>query len=271
MSRIDIATQRVAVMGCDIHVTRHGNGAFVLLLHGNPDSSLLWRDVMARLGARFTCVAPDLPGYGHSDAPEDFDYGLDSMAQWVDALVSALVLPTPLNVVGHDFGGVFALAWTAVAAQRVRRVAISNIVFSADYRWHVWARIWRTPVLGELSLLGLSPRSARLSLKRSSPRLPDRYFDDTYGLVTPAVKRRILRLYRTLTPAAFAPWRPRVEAALRQVPLAVLWGDGDPYVADTWADDLPAQRVRHFESAGHWLPVVEPTAMADELADFFAS
>jgi len=268
---MDTTQQRLPVMGCDIHVARRGTGAPVLLLHGNPDSSLVWRGVMARLADRFDCVAPDLPGYGHSVAPPQFDYGLDSMARWVDELVTALNLPTPLNVAGHDFGGVYALAWTATRPQRVRRIAISNIVFSADYRWHLWARIWRTPLLGELSLLALSPRSARASLKRSSPRLPDAYFDETYGLVTPAVKRRILRLYRTLTPAAFAPWRPRVEAALAQVPLAVLWGDGDPYVADAWADDLPAQRVRHFAAAGHWLPVVEPQATADALAEFFAS
>jgi pimeloyl-ACP methyl ester carboxylesterase len=268
---MDTTQQRLPVMGCDIHVARRGTGAPVLLLHGNPDSSLVWRGVMARLADRFDCVAPDLPGYGHSVAPREFDYGIESMARWVDELVTALNLPTPLNVAGHDFGGVFALAWTATRPQRVRRIAISNIVFSADYRWHLWARIWRTPLLGELSLLALSPRSARASLKRSSPRLPDAYFDETYGLVTPAVKRRILRLYRTLTPAAFAPWRARVEAALAQVPLAVLWGDGDPYVADAWADDLPAQRVRHFAAAGHWLPVVEPQATADALAEFFAS
>lgn len=265
------SSRRVAALGCDIHVACRGAGSPVLLLHGNPDSSRLWRGVMERLGERFECLAPDLPGYGLSTAPPDFDYGLESMARWVDALVDALALSTPLDLAGHDFGGVFALAWTAAHPQRVRHVAVSNIAFSADYRWHLWARIWRTPVLGELSMLGLSPATAKRSLRRSSPRLPERYYTETYELVTPAVKRQILRLYRTLRPSAYAPWRPRVEAALQQVPLVVLWGDGDPYVDDAWAEDLPAARVRHFADAGHWLPVVEPVALADALAEFYAS
>ena len=100
----------LSVQNCRIHVVDRGIGPPVLLLHGNPDSSDMWSGVIDSLSPKFRCVAPDLPGYGRSQASEGFDYTLEGQAEFVNAMYSALGLSGPIKVIGHDFGGTFAAA-----------------------------------------------------------------------------------------------------------------------------------------------------------------
>jgi pimeloyl-ACP methyl ester carboxylesterase len=74
----------VIVQGTSIHLEDEGSGPPALFLHGNPDSSILWRQVIKELKPRFRCLAPDLPGFGHSSIPQNFNYSLTEMAAFVD-------------------------------------------------------------------------------------------------------------------------------------------------------------------------------------------
>ena len=76
-------------------------------------------------------------------------------------------MTAPIDLVVHDFGGLFGLAWAVRHPERVRRLAILNTMFFPDYRWHFWARVWRTPLLGELSL-AVSTRTG-LALEMRTP------------------------------------------------------------------------------------------------------
>jgi pimeloyl-ACP methyl ester carboxylesterase len=88
--------------------------------------------------------------------------------------------------------------------------------------------------------------------------------------MTPAMKRMVLRLYRTTNPDDFAPWQDGLGAMLARVPACVLWGDRDPYIDRRFAERFGAAEVHHFPAAGHWLPVEEPDAVAARLLTFFA-
>ncbi len=258
------------VLGCNIGIREAGHGPAIVLLHGNPDTSLLWRGVIEHLASDFRCIAPDLPGYGQSSAPADFDYSLDGQAAFVDELVRALGLSAPITVVGHDFGAIFALAWMVRHPQKVGRAVIGNTAFFSDYRWHFWARVWRRPVLGEINLRLMNRPAFRLVYRHGSRDVPLDYVDATYDMVTHEVKRSILRLYRAVGPASFHAWEADLQRAAAQVPLLVLWGDSDPYVPVTFAERFGARRVLHFPRAGHWLPVIEPAAFAREIHRFVA-
>src|SRR3954454_13868842 len=69
-----------------------------------------------------------------------------ALAQFVDQLRIAADIQPPLDLVAHDFGGPFAFAWAVRNPNAVRRMVAINTLFFRDYRWHFWARIWRTPV-----------------------------------------------------------------------------------------------------------------------------
>src|SRR5690349_12831543 len=101
----------LTVAGSRVYYRDEGSGPPILFLHGNPDSADLWTGVIEALRGTFRCLAPDLPGFGRSAAPPAFAGSLEQEAAWVDGVVTALGISEPINLVGHDFGGHFGLAW----------------------------------------------------------------------------------------------------------------------------------------------------------------
>ncbi len=254
-----------------IHLIDEGSGLPVLFLHGNPDSSEVWSGIIARLSHRHRCIAPDLPGFGRSRAPDDFDCSLQGMAAWVDALVAALGIDAPVNLVVHDIGGPFGLAWAVRHPDKVRSVVIMNTVFASDYRWHLFGRLWRTPLVGELVQAMTSRRGFARELRRASRKLTHEQIHRTYDLITPSVKRMMLRWYRAADPRYFAGWEDELRSLLARRPSLVLWADHDPYIAARFADRFGAASLEHFPDSGHWLPAELPQEVAQRLLRFYAA
>ncbi|CAG0940719.1 partial Haloalkane dehalogenase, partial [Anaerolineae bacterium] len=112
-------TKSLDVQNVAVNCVDEGSGAPTLLLHGNPDSSEMWGAVIAPMKSRYRCLAPDLPGYGCSAFIVNFDTSLENMARWVEELVMNLGVTAPLNLVMHDFGAHFGLAWAIRHPDRV--------------------------------------------------------------------------------------------------------------------------------------------------------
>ena len=262
----------VTVQGVEVFVRESGRGEPILFLHGNPDSADLWQDVIARLENQYRCIAIDLPGYGRSKAPREFDVSIENLGLFVDDVVASIGVTEPINLVAHDFGGAFATAFASMHPNKVRRLVIINHpFFIGDYQWHSWARIWRTSLLGELSMITLTWPAFRWLLKQASNKLTDEQIRRTYSLVTPESKRMMLRLYRAIGPDEFRRWEPRMLAATAKVPTLVLWGQHDPYVPKEVADKFGARRVVRIEESGHWVPAEVPERVSAELIKFFQS
>jgi haloalkane dehalogenase len=259
------------VLGCKVNLADRGTGPPILFLHGNPDSLMIWEPIAAALANNYRCILPDLPGFGRSTAPADFDFTLDGLSSFVEALCSTLQLQQPIHVVGHDFGGIIAAAWMAAHPAHVRSFTVSNSAFSTAYRWHYRARIWRTPGLGEFSMLTMNRLMFGLEFRRGSRSLSREHIDATYALITPAVKATVLKLYRAVRRPSFAGWEERYHAAANNIPVLVLWGQGDPYIPEAFAETFAARRVVKIAGAGHWLPVVEPERVAQEFREFVRS
>lgn len=262
---------KITVGQTQIHLVDQGLGAPTLLLHGNPDSSEVWSGVIPTLAGQYRCIAPDLPGFGLSTAPEDFDYSLEGMAQWVDDLVVSLRIDEPLNLVVHDIGGPFGLAWAVLHPEKVRSVAIMNTVFHADYRWHVFGRLWRTPIVGELVQALTSRRGFTRELRRASLKLSREQINRTYDLITPSVKRAMLRWYRAADPRNFAGWEEAMRYIVAGKPSLVLWAAHDPYIDASYAHRFGARDVECVADSGHWLPAEAPGAVATRLLAFFGA
>jgi pimeloyl-ACP methyl ester carboxylesterase len=263
-------TREVRVGDANIHVTEWGAGPSVLLLHGNPDSGIMWQGMAERLGAHCRCIAPDLPGFGHSQVPSGYHPTLDGMAQFVEQFLTAADVQRPIDLIAHDFGGPFAFAWAVKHPAAVRRLVAINTVFFSDYRWHFWARVWRTPVLGELSMLVMSRPMFARELRRGSGRVSDEHIDRTWALMTPRMKKEVLRLYRATTAANFKDWENEFLALTRTKSTLAIWGDKDPYISSHFAERFNAKKVVHLPQAGHWAPVEAPAECADAILQFFS-
>lgn len=261
--------KHIDVAGESVFVRDAGRGPAAVFLHGNPDSSDMWRAVMAQLRDQFRCVAPDLPGFGRSPRARRHGWRCEASAHFVDGLVTSLELQRPLNLVVHDVGAFYGLPWAMDRPGDVASITVINAPFSSSYRWHAWARVWRTPVLGEMCMRAMNRRLFCWVINRASPRLPPEHAQAAYTLYKPRVRTSVLELYRSIDKGTLDAWETRMAPLARMVPTTVLWGDCDPYVAPEFASRFGTRRVRHFPEYGHWLPVEAPRAVAACLRECF--
>jgi pimeloyl-ACP methyl ester carboxylesterase len=259
----------LTVENIPIYLIDQGDGPPTLLLHGIFDSADTWRGVTECLQGHLRCLVPDLPGFGRSGAPADFDCALPHLAQFIDNLLATIGIAEPINLVGYDIGATYSLAWAVTHPARVRRLAILNSNFFSDYQWHPWARLWRTPLVGDLVMMAaVNESSFARAMRQAAPRVSPEQARAAARLVTPAAKRMALRHYRALDSANFRGWEDRLRELTVQVPTIVCWGDQDPYVGPSWAERFGAQEVHHFAEYSHWLPLEAPDALAERLDAF---
>jgi haloacetate dehalogenase len=127
----DFESVDVASASTTIHVRRGGSGSPLLLLHGFPETHLMWRDVTPVLGTEFTVVCADLPGYGASGCPtsdeQHLPYSKRAMARDLRAAMSELGFER-FAVVGHDRGGRVGYRLALDHPHVVERLAVLDVV-----------------------------------------------------------------------------------------------------------------------------------------------
>jgi pimeloyl-ACP methyl ester carboxylesterase len=228
-------------------------GAVPLYLHGVPTNSDDWLAFLERGGG----LAPDLPGFGRSGKPGSRRYTIDEYDAFIERFCE-LAGAERVDLVMHDWGGV-GLAFAQRLPERVGRIVLINVVpFLPGYRWHRTARIWRTPVLGELSMGATSRRVLRLLSRESNATpgpMPDAWLDSVLDHFDQGTQRAILRLYRSADPAVLAAAGAQLEAL--DAPTLIAWGERDPYIPARFADGYAARlggeaRVLRLPDAGHW-------------------
>jgi haloalkane dehalogenase len=246
-----------------LHYVDEGSGRPLVLVHGTPTWSFDWRHTIAALRGERRVLAIDHLGFGLSERPRQADYSPQAHAGRFAEAIAQLVPEGPLDLVVHDFGGPIALDWALANPRRVAHLGLVNTwawSFADDPLMSRRARL-ASGGLGKFLY-----RRLNASLRLLTP--------SAYGnrrLLTPAIHRQLLAVFpdadsRELVLFALAQallgagefyaglWRRR--EALREVPLALLWGMRDPAfqaaVLARWLDEFPQARVTRFERAGHW-------------------
>jgi pimeloyl-ACP methyl ester carboxylesterase len=210
-------------------------------------------------------LAPDLPGFGRSGKPGYLKYTIDEYAGFVERFLDALEVER-VRMVVHDWGAV-GLAFAQAHPERVERLVVTNAVpFLAGYRWHRTARIWRTPVLGELAMGATTRRVLKISTRESNVTpgpLPDAWIDSVLDHFDQGTQRAILRLYRSSPSDVLAKAGARLSRL--EMPSLVLWGLQDPYIprrfATEYAQALPNSELVELPDAGHWWWLDRPDAI----------
>lgn len=264
--------QRGSVDGIEtswLQASTEGEHAPVLYVHGVPNSGEMWRTLLERTGG----FAPDLPGFGQSDKPAGFDYSIEGYGRWLRTFADQREL-NRFSLVVHDWG-VVGLALAQAAPERIERlVLISAVPFLPNYRWHLIARQWRRPVLGEMAM-GFTFKSAlRVALNRSNrDPMPTAFVDEVWEHFDHGTQRAILKLYRS------APAEKLAQAGgkLGEIgcPALLVHGGSDPYIPvefmQRYADALGGDAtLRVLDEAGHW-PWLDEPALVDEIAGFIST
>lgn len=255
--------------GQGMHYVDEGEGDVVLMLHGNPSWSFLYRDLIAELKSDHRVVAPDHIGCGRSDKPGDgaYDYTLASRVSDVSRLVEDLDL-RDITLVVHDWGGMIGMAWATRNAERVARLVVLNTAafpLPTDKRFPAALTLARVPGLGALLVRGANAFS-RGAVRRCVTRKP--MSDEVAaGYLEPydswahriAVHRFVQDIpLGTGDPAYEVVQRTADELdRLADIPLMICWGMKDfvfdPHFLAEWERRFPSAEVHRFPDCGHYV------------------
>ncbi len=244
----------------------------MLLLHGFPDSSYLWRrQIPALAGAGFRSIAPDLRGFGASDRPPHVrDYRLSLVLRDVEALLDSLGVERA-HVVGHDWGAAVAWLFAARHPERVERLVVLSVGHPAAFSQPSLAQLRRSWYIGVFQLPGLAEWALRAGDWRALRRGlrggdVERYVAD---LSRPGALTAALNLYRA---NPLLPVRSRGGVPVSAPTLGV-WGARDPALTERQMIDSGRYvrgpwRYERFDDAGHWLQLQRPERLNALLLEF---
>jgi haloalkane dehalogenase len=241
----------------------------VLLLHGWPNSSYIWRDVLPVLAAAgYRAVAPDLPNFGDSDTdrPGTWERQVDAVERFRRAVGierAALVV--------HDWGGLIGLRWACDHPDAVTALVISDTGFFADGKWHTLAATMREPGQGEALMERLTRDFFGDVLRAAAPGHDEAAIDEYWKCLADEERRMAtLDLYRS---GDFDKLE-RYEGCLAAlgVPTLLLWGGRDEFApvsgAKRFEAEIEGARLVVLDDAGHFLIEDDPTRYADETRAF---
>ncbi|MBW1758178.1 MAG: alpha/beta fold hydrolase, partial [Deltaproteobacteria bacterium] len=129
-------SHHVTIQNLRLHYTEAGEGDPILLLHGFPTSSHLYRNILPQLAKTHRAIALDLPGYGLSDKPLDVRYDYDFYTDVLNSFLDALGIGET-NLVVHDLGGPVGLYWAIQNPGRVPKLVILNTLVYPETSWAV--------------------------------------------------------------------------------------------------------------------------------------
>ena len=143
-------------------VREEGDGDPVVLMHGIPVSSYLYRKVLPLLAERdLRGVAFDLPGLGLAEKPDEFDYSWSGLGAWTGTAIDALGIDR-CHLVLHDIGGPIALEWALRNRDRVRSLTVLDTLIDVGHFRRVWSMgLAAPPVIGPLWVASIRPPAAR--------------------------------------------------------------------------------------------------------------
>ncbi|HZO60320.1 MAG TPA: alpha/beta fold hydrolase [Solirubrobacterales bacterium] len=266
----------VKVNGMTVAYRELGSGPPVLLLHGWPTSSFLWRKVMDPIARANRVVAPDLPGFGASDKPLDAGYDFEFFEATLDGLLEALGIDAA-GLAVHDLGGPVGVHWTLNRPGRVTKLALLNTLLYPDFSEAVMAFIkaCTEPELREqlTSPAGLEA-AMRLGLGDESRLTPEVIAGVREPFGDDDSRRALAAAGIGLQVEGFSEIERNLSSL--KIPVRIIYGERDrilPDVSETMARvqrDLPQAEVTALPDCGHFLQEEAPERIGEELARFFA-
>jgi pimeloyl-ACP methyl ester carboxylesterase len=267
-------SRRIHANGLSFHVVEQGRGEPVLLLHGFPDTSRLWRNQLPALErAGFFAMAPDLRGRGESDKPHAVDdYALPILVQDALCILDAVGVER-VHVVGHDWGAVLAWELAITHPERVDRLvaisvphpAVGRSVQQLEKFWYIF--FFQFSGVAEEALSRDGWRLFREWLRGQGDI--ESYVED---LSRPGALSAGLNWYRAnATPAALVS-EPSPRPPVRVPTLGVCGAKDIALLAERIAASgrhvSGPWRFELFEDAGHWIPLERPERLNQLLIDF---
>ena len=264
--------RQITVSGGEISYDVLGYGPSLILVHGTPSRSYIWRDVASRLADRFTVYVFDLLGFGQSERREGLDVSISGQSRVLAELVEAWELDAP-SVAGHDIGGAIALRTHLLEGVSFGCIALLDSVV---------LRPWITPttrhVKAHLDVYRTMPAKTfeaivASHLRTATYRPLDEHAFATYleGWRGESGQRLYLNKDAQLDERDTAEFEPLLPSI--GVPVSIIWGEQDawldPALAERLHELIPGSDLLVLPETGHFAMEDSPQHVTAALFDFF--
>ncbi len=255
------------INGLRYHYLDEGTGPALLLVHGNPTWSFMWREIVWSLRDRFRLIVPDHIGCGLSDkpGPEQYSYRLAQRVADLKQLIDHLNLKQ-ITLVAHDWGGAIGMGAAVAVPQRFERFVLMNTAAFLAPRCPFRIRLCHLPVIGQFGVQRLN-LFAKMALNQAVAKR-DR--------MTPAIRAGMIApydswenrtaIYRFVCDIPLRPSHPSYHTLLdiekglaqfRQHPVCLIWGMKDwcftPAFLDRFIQIFPQADVHRLPDAAHYV------------------
>jgi pimeloyl-ACP methyl ester carboxylesterase len=257
----------------------------VLLLHGFPASSFMFRELIPQLADRYRVIAPDLPGFGFTEVPAErkYTYSFDALALTIEAFTEALKIKRYALYV-FDYGAPTGFRLAMAHPDRITAIVSQNGNAYEDGLGDAWGRIrkyWAEPTPENREVI----RQNVLTLKGTrwqythGVAIPESIAPESYTLDTALMERpgnKEIQLDLFLNYASNVKLYPKVQEYFRKSrpPLLAIWGKNDPFFipagAEAFRNDLPDAEVQ-FLDTGHFAIETHVIEIAAAMKDFLAA
>lgn len=279
------SVHKVSADGVEVFYREAGTpGApVVLLLHGFPTSSFMFRDLLPRLADRCHVIAPDLPGFGFTEVPAErkYTYSFDALAHTLEAFTDALSL-TRYAIYVFDYGAPTGLRLAMAHPERITAIVSQNGNAYEEGLGDAWGPIrkyWSQPTAENREVIRqniMTPETTRWQYTHGVSD-PESVAPESYTLDTALFQRPgniDIQLDLFLDYASNVKLYPTFQEYFRKAkpPLLAIWGKNDPFFipagAEAFRRDIPDAKVR-FLDTGHFAIATHAVEIATAIRDFF--
>jgi pimeloyl-ACP methyl ester carboxylesterase len=259
---------RIAIGDVRLEVWEQGSGPPLLLLHGFPSTNRLWGGVIPRLAAAgYRAIAPDLAGFGRSEAAADVQIDMANQAKWMFSLLTELDVDRAV-VIAHDVGTAVAQIMAAHAPDRVRGLVLIDGVYADCWAMEAVESIRKWEAAAN-RLYPVVLRRLRSAARGAS-------VDSIREMISPyegeAGGKQLIRMAKSLDPRQT---QVVLESLRRKPPPSlVVWGEQDDFLAIESVGRPLAQLLGaelKLIPGGHFLPLDSPKELAEALRGFLSS
>ena len=261
------------------------NAPVVLLLHGFPTSSFMFRELIPRLADQFRVIAPDLPGFGFTEVPEErkYTYSFDALARTIEAFTNALGL-NRYAIYVFDYGAPTGLRLAMAHPERVTAIISQNGNAYEEGLGDAWGPIrkyWAEPTAENRDVIRknvLTLEGTRWQYTHGVAN-PESVPPESYTLDVALLERegnKEIQLDLFLDYASNVKLYPKFQEYFRKSkpPLLAIWGKNDPFFipagAEAYRKDLPHAKVQ-FLDTGHFATETHVVEIAAAMREFLAN
>ena len=286
MNNTSIHYRNIKVKGLNLFYREAGKAgsATILLLHGYPTSSHMFRNLIPMLSKEYHVIAPDLPGFGYSDAPDNktFTYTFDNLAGTMQAFIDQLGLKR-FAIYIFDYGAPVGLRLAMANPEKITGIISQNgnaYEEGLSKEWNPIQKYWKDSSQANRESLRdfVSEKATWFQYHEgvSDPSLiaPEAYLLDQYFLDRPGnveIQLDLVKDYRTNV--AMYPGFHQYFKAYRPK-LLLVWGNKDPYFlpagAEAYKKDLPDAKLKFYDT-GHFALETHATEIGTDILEFMAT